>query len=138
MKNKLEQNMQSMEKLSPLSPTESQDDRTQNEFFTAKSKENAMKQREKSFSTQSEKSLGSPRQSRVNVRKENSFVDQKPPSRAQSVERKPEFQKSPRKSPAPKKAESKINTWNGRTKSSRPSLTTETYVSPFTRNSTGK
>lgn len=146
MKNKLEQNMQSLERLS-LSPTESQDDRMQNDFGPIKLKENGMKQkeksfsnqREKSFSNQSEKSIGSPRPSRANVRKENSFVDMKPPSRAQSVERKTEMQKSPKKALVPpKKAESKINTWNGRSKSSRPSLTTETYVSPFTRNTTGE
>lgn len=129
--------MQSIEKLS-LSPTESQDDRMQNDFFATKSKENGMKQREKSFSNQSEKSIGSPRTSRINVRKENSSVELKAPSRVQSVERKSEMQKSPMKSAAPpKKAESKINTWNGRSKSLRPSLTTETYESPFTRNSTG-
>lgn len=138
MKKKLEHNLQSLEKLS-LSPTESPEDRMYNDFFTAKSKDATMKQREKSFSNQSEKSVGSPRQSRANVRKENSFIDQKPPSRAQSVERKVDVQKIPRKSPAPaKKIESKINTWNGRSKSARPSLTAETYVSPFTRNSIGK
>lgn len=138
MKKKLEQNLQSLEKVS-LSPTESPEDRMYNDFFTSKPKETPLKQKEKSFSTQSEKSIGSPRQNRVNVRKENSFVDQKPPSRAQSVERKPDLQKCPMKSPAPvKKNESKINTWNGRSKNMRPSLTAETYVTPFARNSTGK
>lgn len=41
--------------------------------------------------------------------------------------------------PAPKKTDnSKINTWNGRPRSTRTSLTTDTYVSPFQRNTTGR
>ncbi|KAJ8934028.1 hypothetical protein NQ314_013625 [Rhamnusium bicolor] len=73
--------------------------------------------------------------------KENSFTLQKEKSlsRANSTEGSIEVHKSPKRQPTPvKKVESKINTWNGRPKTSRPSLTTETYVSPFARNSTGR
>lgn len=47
--------------------------------------------------------------------------------------------KKPAAPAAPKKTDnSKINTWNGRPRSTRPSLTTDTYVSPFQRNTTGR
>lgn len=122
MKNKLEQNLETMERLS-LSPTESPEDRTRNDFCTAKSKEAPVKQ----------KCPSSPRPSR----KEKSFVDQKPPSRAASVEHKTDITSSPRKRVNSKIEDSKNSTWNGRSKATRPSLNAETYVSPFARNSTG-
>ncbi|KAL1502671.1 hypothetical protein ABEB36_007784 [Hypothenemus hampei] len=39
---------------------------------------------------------------------------------------------------SPKKSESKTNTWNGRPKPTRPSMSTDTYVSPFQRNTNGR
>lgn len=138
MKNKLEQNLQSIERLS-VSPTESPEDRSQQDFYSVRTRETPMNEKEKSFTSQNVKTVGSPKQGRSSIHKENSFVEQKPPSRAQSNERKIDVQRSPKKSVAQtKKDESKISTWNGRSKNTRPSLTTETYVSPFTRNSTGK
>lgn len=120
MKSRLESNLQSMEK-----------------FSESQTKPTKTISKENSFTQHKESVLG---------KKENSFTKKEtytPPkekslSRANSSERA-EFQKSPKRaSPAPKKAESKINTWNGRPKTSRPSLTMDTFVSPFSRNSTGR
>ncbi|XP_066255859.1 GAS2-like protein pickled eggs [Euwallacea similis] len=50
------------------------------------------------------------------------------------------FKKTPPVLPnSPKKQDnSKINTWNGRQRPTRPSITQETYVSPFQRNTNGR
>lgn len=120
MKSKLERNLQSMEQLSE-SPNKSPKATTKEPSFT-KQKETTPRQKENSFS------------------KKDRFT---PPPKEKSLSRgnsseRAEVQRSPKRaSPAPKKVESKINTWNGRPKASRPSLTSDTFVSPFVRNSTG-
>lgn len=120
MKSKLERNLQSMEQLSE-SPNKSPKSSTKEPSFT-KQKETTPRQKENSFT----------KKDRSTPPKEKSL------SRANSSERA-ELQRSPKRgSPGPKKVESKINTWNGRPKASRPSVTTETFTSPFVRNSTGK
>lgn len=54
-------------------------------------------------------------------------------SRTNSIERNGDVQKVPKKIPTQaKKSETKISTWSGRPKSSRPSLTQETFT-PFSR-----
>ncbi|KAJ8982601.1 hypothetical protein NQ317_005073 [Molorchus minor] len=120
---KLERNLQSMEKLSD-SPSKSPGSVKKEAPSPPKDEPNT-RQKETS----------------INRQKEHSFTQQKetPLSRANSTERSTEIHKSPKRQPPPaKKAESKINTWNGRPKSSRPSLTTDTFVSPFNRNSTAR
>lgn len=120
MKSKLERNLQSMEQLSE-SPNKSP--KAVKEPSSTKQRETTPRQKENSF-TKKDRFTPPP--------KEKSL------SRANSSERA-ELQRSPkRSSPGPKKVESKINTWNGRPKASRPSVTADTFVSPFVRNSTGK
>ncbi|CAH1163127.1 unnamed protein product [Phaedon cochleariae] len=115
IKAKLEKTLQSMEKLSE-SPSRSPEIPRQEEITSV-----AAKTRERSFLS-----------SKPEVQKKSS-------SRTSSAERAPEVQKSPRKGASQlKKPESKISTWSGRPKSSRPSVTMETFVSPFARNSTGR
>ncbi|KAG5900298.1 hypothetical protein JTB14_000824 [Gonioctena quinquepunctata] len=116
IKSKLERNLQSMEKLSE-SPTRSPEHITPEEY---------------TFATQKENSFLKSKPAESNIRR-------KPISRASSVERNKEVQNSPRKSiSAVKKPESKISTWSGRPRSTRTSLTADTFVSPFARNSTGR
>lgn len=117
---KLERNLQSMEKLTE-SPTDVPDlvkDFKHIELMPPKPKE-------KSFTRQKEPSFTSHKE--------------KKEMRSNSTERKNEIQKNGKKmTPQAKKNESKISTWNGRSKSSRPSFTAETYTPPsFTRNSMG-
>ncbi|CAG9820527.1 unnamed protein product [Phaedon cochleariae] len=115
IKAKLEKTLQSMEKLSE-SPSRSPEIPRQEEIMSV-----AAKTRERSFLS-----------SKPEVQRKSS-------SRTSSAERAPEVQKSPRKAASQlKKPESKISTWSGRPKSSRPSVTMETFVSPFARNSTGR
>ncbi|XP_018565889.1 GAS2-like protein pickled eggs isoform X2 [Anoplophora glabripennis] len=118
MKSKLERNLQSMEQLSE-SPNKSPKSMA----------------REPSVPKQKETI---PRQNSFTKKDRSTPPKEKSLSRANSSERA-ELQRSPKRgSPGPKKVESKINTWNGRPKASRPSVTTETFTSPFVRNSTGR
>ncbi|XP_076255635.1 GAS2-like protein pickled eggs isoform X2 [Rhynchophorus ferrugineus] len=84
----------------------------------------------------------------ANKSKEPSFSDDRSPSvkRESSIEKSETLKNgtvgSPRKmSPhhtLPKKGDSKTSTWNGRGRSARPSITPDTYVPPFQRNSTAR
>lgn len=85
----------------------------------------------------------------ANKIKERSFSEDRPkPKRESSIDLGEPLRNgtggSPKKSistsnnASPKKGDSKTSTWNGRGRSSRPSLTTDTYVSPFQRNNNGR
>lgn len=131
-KHKREENLESIERL--VSPPNTPEEGGRPEYFPGKTTDVAPKQKEKSFTAIP---IGTPRQ---NVKTEKSFGEYKPSSRTRSVERKSEGQRSPRKTINGdlKKEETKLGTWNGRPKTTRASLTADTYVSPFTRNTTGE
>lgn len=131
VKNKLEQNSLLNGK---MSPTETSEVYSHPTSPTVKPKENQVMQKEKSFSQQSPKLPHTPR-----IQKANSFVDVKPPSRARSLEHKNDMPTSPKKSGVQtKNHDTRIGTWNGRSKNTRKSILPGQNDSPFTRNSTGK
>lgn len=109
IKSKLERNLQSMEKLCE-SPTRSPEV-TYDSIFPKKVEKPTNKAKEE-----------------VTLRRKSSTG-----SRTNSIERNGDVQKVPKKNPTQaKKSETKISTWSGRPKSSRPSLTQETFT-PFSR-----
>lgn len=111
LKTTLEKNLQSMEKLSESSSTSPET--TTHETIT--------KKKEKSFT----------------LTNDDAQIKKKSFSRINGAEAKGgEIQKSPKKTPSQaKKGDSKINTWSGRSRHSRPSIGQDTFVQQFSRNS---